>query len=280
MSLELRRARREELDVALNWAAAEGWNPGLNDAGCFWAADPGGFFVGLHDDEPAAFISAVRYADGFGFLGFYLVRPDLRGRGYGLAVWAAGVQHLAGRNVGLDGVVEQQDNYRRSGFTLAYRNVRYEGTGATPSPVTGTLTPLSEVPFSLLAAYDRRLFQAPRQAFLERWVAQPGSLAVGKLVGGELVGYGVLRRCRVGFKAGPLFADNGDVADELFVAMRSFAGEGTPVLLDIPEVNRAAVSLAERHGMRPVFETARMYNHQPPAIPLERIFGVTTFELG
>jgi hypothetical protein len=30
------------LDQAMEWAAAEGWNPGLNDADCFHIADPTG----------------------------------------------------------------------------------------------------------------------------------------------------------------------------------------------------------------------------------------------
>jgi len=36
----------------------------------------------------------------------------------------------------------------------------------------------------------------------------------------------------------------------------------------------------ERHGMQKVFETARMYTGQPPAVPIGCIFGVTSFELG
>ena len=46
------------------------------------------------------------------------------------------------------------------------------------------------------------------------------------------------------------------------------------------ETNAAARGLAERHGMAPVFETARMYAGDAPSEPVERIFGVTTFELG
>jgi len=45
-------------------------------------------------------------------------------------------------------------------------------------------------------------------------------------------------------------------------------------------VNSEAVALAERHGMKVVFETARMYRGDRPALPLERVFGITTFELG
>lgn len=40
------------------------------------------------------------------------------------------------------------------------------------------------------------------------------------------------------------------------------------------------MDLARRHGMREVFATARMYNREIPALPLDGIFGVTTFELG
>ena len=112
----------------LGWAADEGWNPGRCDAIPFHAADPTGFLIAeAEDGEPAAAISVVRYGDSFGFLGLYIVRPEYRGRGLGMAVWKAGMEYLAGRTVGLDGVVAQQDNYRKSGFELAHRNVRFQG---------------------------------------------------------------------------------------------------------------------------------------------------------
>jgi hypothetical protein len=49
---------------------------------------------------------------------------------------------------------------------------------------------------------------------------------------------------------------------------------------DTPEANPAAIALAGRHGMTPVFETARMYKNGSPAMRLDRCFGVTTFEPG
>ena len=42
------------------------------------------------------------------------------------------------RNVGLDGVVEQQPNYRMSGFSYAYANVRYEGRASHTSERSDT----------------------------------------------------------------------------------------------------------------------------------------------
>jgi aryl-alcohol dehydrogenase-like predicted oxidoreductase len=46
------------------------------------------------------------------------------------------------------------------------------------------------------------------------------------------------------------------------------------------ESNAAAAAIAREAGMRPAFETARMYTGDTPAIPVERVFGVTSFELG
>src|SRR5215210_8936288 len=92
--LVIRPGSRGELDLTVEWAANEGWNPGLSDAECFYAADPEGFLLAFRDGEPVASISVVRYGSDFGFLGLYIVRPNLRGRGYGYQLWRAGMAHL------------------------------------------------------------------------------------------------------------------------------------------------------------------------------------------
>jgi hypothetical protein len=50
--------------------------------------------------------------------------------------------------------------------------------------------------------------------------------------------------------------------------------------LDVPEVNAEAMVIAQKYEMTSMFETARMYCPIIPQLPTERIFGVTTFELG
>ena len=67
---------------------------------------------------------------------------------------------------------------------------------------------------------------------------------------------------------------------ELFLLLFNHAEPASAPFLDVPEANAAAVALAQRHGMWPVFETARMYTGDAPAIAMERVFGITTFELG
>ena len=82
--LTVRVMDRSEIAIASDWAAAEGWNPGLCDAACFATVDASGFYIGELNGVAASTISVVNYDDRFAFLGFYIVRPDLRGRGYGL----------------------------------------------------------------------------------------------------------------------------------------------------------------------------------------------------
>lgn len=278
--MEIRAMALAELEMVLEWAAAEGWNPGWQDAASFYAADPGGFLLGLVEGEAVASIFAVQYGSDFGFIGGYIVRPGWRGQGHGMAVWRAGMARLAGRNVGLDGVPAQQANYARSGFQLAHRNVRYEGQGGALPPEDRVL-PLSGDDVAAVLAYDRAFFPAPRERFLRHWLAQEGSIVLGvRDDQGALLGYAVLRPCRSGFKIGPLCAESPAVADELLHALRGRVPPGEPVYLDVPEPNSAAIALAAQHGMRPCFETARMYTGAAPQLPLARQYGITSFELG
>src|SRR5919201_109684 len=174
--LKIRSMRADEIALAIDWAAAEGWNPGLADAACFTTVDTDGFLIGELDGAPAATVSCVNYDERFAFLGFYIVRADLRGRGLGLRIWNAAIAHAGVRTMGLDGVVAQQDNYRKSGFRLAYANIRYAGrVGHLSAPVVA-IVPLKEVPFAALEADDARVFPAPRATFLRAWIGAPGHI--------------------------------------------------------------------------------------------------------
>lgn len=276
----IKRMSRKELDIVVDWAASEGWNPGLYDADCFYNSDSEGFLLGLYKGEPVAAISAVKYGASFGFLGFYIVTPQYRGRGFGLAIWNAAIKYLDGRNIGLDGVVDQQENYKKSGFNLAYRNIRYEGRGSGEQSKDERIVPLSTIPFETIASYDRTHFPDKRESFIKCWTKQPESTALAIKQEGSLAGYGVIRLCRSGCKIGPLFANTPELAEHLFLALKATTKQDTPVYIDTPEPNRAAISLAERNGMKVVFETARMYTKNTPDLPVSQIFGVTTFELG
>lgn len=275
--IEVRHLTATEVHLAVSWARDEGWNPGVNDAACFYAADPGGFLTSLHEGEPAAVISLVRYDPAFAFLGLYICRPDLRSQGYGMRVWQAAIEQAGDRAIGLDGVPAQQANYARSGFVYAWRSVRYRIDGRGPDP--GSLVDLDTVALADVARYDRDKFEADRQTFLRAWIAQPGARRLGAIRDGMLVGWGLVRPCAKGSKIGPLLADDSATAERLLDGLLAVAPDG-PVFLDVPETNPAAARLAETRAMTPCFETARMYRGDAPPIAIDKVYGITTFEVG
>ncbi len=271
---------RREFDYAVEAAAAEGWNPGLHDGDVFYSTDPMGFFVARLDQKPVGCISAVSYEGLFGFIGFYIVDRQYRGKGYGIKLWNEAMKRLEGHNIGLDGVIEQQKNYKKSGFTLAYSNIRFEWIKSEINTDFSDMVSIEDVPFNDLTEYDSRFFPTQRSHFLTSWINMPESKSFAYVKGDELQGYGVIRKCRQGYKIGPLFSDNSIIAGRLYNALSDFAGNGDPIYLDVPEINMEALGTAESYGMKKVFATARMYTGEEPKILLHQIFGVTSFELG
>ena len=286
--LKIRNMTRSEVDELVDWAAAEGWNPGLHDAELFWATDQEAF---LAADLEGALIgggAVTSYDEEFGFMGFFIMKPEYRGRGLGNKLWYARRDRLLGRlrsgaTIGLDGVFAMQDFYAKGGFVFSHRNLRFRTDVATPrgtSLLDGEdIVPLADIPFELVLDYDRTCFPASRPTFLRGWISQPDALALGCQRDGKLSGYGVVRRCREGCKIGPLFADDALAANALYLHLSDFAANG-PLYLDAPENNPAAIEFVHQHGMTEVFGCARMYLGPPPVLADDRIYGVTTFELG
>jgi RimJ/RimL family protein N-acetyltransferase len=276
----IRVMQPHELSMVIDWAAAEGWNPGLQDADVFYQADPQGFFLGLLDGVPIAAASGVRYGDDYGFVGLLIVLPEFRDKTYGWRVGQAAMQHLAGRTVGIDGVVAHQPSYRRLGFTYAHRNVRYQGVVARQVNQPQGLATAGAVNFADIEAFDRCCFPAERPVFLRNWLQYPGGHALVRQHAGHVTGYALARPCTDGYKIGPLFADSPGDAEALLSGILAALPIGSNYYLDVPQTNLAAMALVEKQGMTMVFETARMYSGAMPELPISRIFGITTFELG
>lgn len=285
--LVFRNMTRPEVDELVSWAAREGWNPGLHDADAFWHFDPDAFIAAEHDGRMVGAGAITSYDGEFGFMGFFIVRPEFRGRGYGNTLWHERRERLLrrlrpGATIGMDGVFDMQPYYARGGFVFSHRNIRFRAdvpADFSPAAHDPSIVPLDEVPLGELLAYDRSCFPADRARFLERWIVQPDSRALGCVRAGRLAGFGVVRRCREGCKVGPLFADDVEAALALYEQLARFSA-GDPLFIDVPEYNRAAAELVRSQRMTEVFGCARMYLGPAPDLAHERVFGVTTFELG
>ncbi len=267
-----------EVGTALDWAAAEGWNPGLDDAAAFLAADPGGFLMGWEGTEPVACISVVRHSADYGFLGLYICRPEWRGQGHGWALWQAGLAHLGARTVGLDGVVAQQAAYARSGFVADHRTVRH--LGVVRPRAAAAVVPSTAAMLPALVALDAAASGVARPGYLGPWLTDTATRRTLVLPqDGRPAAVGTVRRCRDGLKVGPLLAAKAEDAAALLGALAAI-WPGQPLAIDVPEPNRPAMDLATGLGLAPVFETARMYKGPPPAARTALVFGEATLELG
>lgn len=271
-----RTATPEEIELMLDWAADEGWNPGLADARAFQAADPQGFFVAEAEGQPVAAISVVNHSPQMAFLGLYLCLPDYRGRGIGYALWTQALTHAGERTVGLDGVPAQEANYAKSGFVLAGRTRRFEGTldRCDTPPTLASATDLEAI-----ARLDRAANGYDRPTFLAAWTAQSDSRKTVLLrtpLG--ITGFATARLCRDGCKIGPIVAAT---VDEALTLARQAASalDRTGVIIDTPDVPGGLGQNLQGMGFEESFATARMYRGPAPS-PGPTLQAITTMELG
>lgn len=275
--IHYRNATLSELSECLDWAAQEGWNPGLDDAAAFDQADPDGFFVAVDDgDRPVASISVVHHTDHFAFLGLYIVRPAYRGQGIGLSLWQHALSHAGERTVGLDGVPEQQQNYVKSGFAHAGGTTRFSGVLAGQTdPEVRTASP-ADIP--AMIAKEAEASGVMKHAYLQAWFAQSPNRKTFVIDGPQgITGVCTVRVCRAGAKIGPLVADTRAIADRM-IAHAAQIVDG-PLTLDVPDTSSALRSLSQAYGFEAGFQTARMYRGPFTTTPHPN-FAVVSLELG
>ncbi len=75
--MNIRRMTRNELDVLVEWASREGWNPGLDDAEVFWTTDPEGFIAAEIAGELIGGGSIVAYGKKVRLPGFLHRTPGI-----------------------------------------------------------------------------------------------------------------------------------------------------------------------------------------------------------
>ncbi len=272
-----REMMRDELDVVLGWARAEGWNPGLDDAEAFYSADPNGFFLAEDDGEPVAAISVVNHSDEFAFLGLYICRPTHRGRGIGYDLWQHSLTHAGNRTVGLDGVPDQQDNYVKSGFIHAGATTRYSGkiTGSAHDRIREAAK--ADIPG--LIALEARASGLHKPAFLSAWFRNSGHRMTFLLEGDrrQVGGIATVRTCQSGAKVGPLVAS--DRSNALALLHHAATEFGEDLIIDVPSTSPELERICRAKGLSPGFHTARMYRGSA-RIPSADFYAVATLELG
>ena len=256
-ALELREIQRSELPILLKWYQDAQWNPGLNDLDTFSATETAHFYVGLLNDDIVSCIAATIYQSHYAFLGYYFVQPDsLRGKGYGIQVWDYACDELERKgiqDIGLDGVIEQIDNYAKKGFVSAYLHQRhvYEVNGNETCAAAVVTSPPS---INELIAFDAQYVYEERPSFAQAWLtADPTRKhATIRDANGSITGYAAIRQATEGYRLGPLYALNTSDAIDLINSLCVGLPKGTPVYLDIPQANTKRQVLIDSLNLVPI----------------------------
>lgn len=280
LPMEIRVATPEDVDWMVSQEVREGWNPGVDDAIPFRAADKDGLFVGvLPSGERVACVLGVAFGESYGFIGTYIVVPEHRGKGYGLALFQHALARLGDRCVELEAVEAQQENYAKLGFVKLFNTRRYSfKSPSVPVPRDPHIVPVHLASdLDAVTAFDRECVPGPRSAFLASWLSTRPALQW--VEDGRIRGYGVVRpSVSGGVKVAPLFAENADIAQALLDALMGLGAPGTEVVIDIPDVN--ASFWEGREGWTIGFITGHMATATPPPYALDRVYGWTTLEMG
>ncbi len=281
--IELQKLNLSDLKTLVGWASNEGWNPGNDDAEVFWNTDSDGFYGYFIENQLIAGGAIVSYNNEYGFMGLFIVHPEFRSLGLGRKLWFARRDLLLSRlksnsSIGMDGVLAMQPFYNKGGFNIAFKDERYEFISKEYN-YSNLISPIGEYDYNEIVKYDTTCFGFNRAPFLKGWLSMPESKALLYKKDNKIEGYAVIRKAELGYKIGPLFADNEFIADELFKACASIA-PNNPIFLDIPVINLNAISLVKKYGGKYVFECARMYYGKAPSSAINQVYGITTFELG
>ncbi|KAF9975640.1 hypothetical protein BGZ73_000655 [Actinomortierella ambigua] len=319
-SFALEQATPEEArNIFFKYAKSEQWNPTRNGYEYDLAvmkADPTAFWLGKIEDPETktkslvSIISATHYGDKQGWIGLNICDKAYRGRGYGLKGFLDALGKFPpGASVGLDGVMAQLDNYKKSGFVhYAWTNERRHGNiediftklnvdEAKHASRIVDANKLSSERFSQLAKVETEASGLDRPEFTEHWVRfHNGDEHRFNAVylsedHQKVLGFACVRPAVASYRVGPLYAQSEEIATALLAnlgrqiqaahAKQALEGVGLVMDVDAPDTNKIAMALFGRLGWPNTFPCARLwYGAGVPKATVEHCYGIGSLEFG
>ena len=283
---DIRPMTRDELDVVLDWADEEGWNPGLADADVFWRIDRSGLWAVDVDGVLVGSGATIAHGSNHVVIGLVHVRPEHRRQGIATRTFPwlvdGALSRMAeGTTVALDVPDHLHDLAERFGFRPVRRIARMVGRAAESrrGAHAGEVRALASVPVDAVVDYDATHVGAQRRDLLETWLHPQGGFSLGVYEGRALRGMAVMRPARRGYRIGPLFADDPDIAEELMGSLSRLV-LGHTVTLDVPTDNPHALALAARHGLTETSSVVHLELGDVAPAPEGSVYAVTSVEIG
>ncbi|NDL55833.1 GNAT family N-acetyltransferase [Phytoactinopolyspora sp. XMNu-373] len=273
-------ATPEEWKVVTEWGNGEHWNIGFRDPECFFAIDPGGFFLGKAGGRPVSAVSLVNYDDSYAVWGHYLVAPGERGKGYGIGVCKVASRHSGNRTTAGDAMPEQVQNYSKDGSQPIHKTVHWYGDLARTGSQHEQVVPITAAHLDAVADYDAESFPARRGPFLEKWLFAEGHRALVYLSDDGVAGYGVIRPAPVGHRIGPLTADTPEIAHALLESLTAELPAGETMSVFAPDLQPATAGLLTDLGLAEHFHVVRMWRGPRPDLRTERVYAISSLEVG
>ncbi|CDG22368.1 conserved protein of unknown function [Xenorhabdus poinarii G6] len=273
-------ATPETWQVVEEMARQERWDLGKGDAGRFLNVDTQGFYIGYWQDKPISSISAVNYTQNYTHVGHYIVNPDFRGQGLGLAVWRIAIEHAEGRCIGLDGMPAQEANYKKWGFKTHYHTFRMAGAATKNIVELHNIELVDQKNIASVIHYDESFVGYSRASLLAEWFFGQGRKGLLKVGNKGIEGVIGLRPSDDGYRIGPFYAVNEHSMKTLMLAAMNEIPQQTNVTLDIPEYAQQTIAFANALGFKTLFHTCRMYRGEPLVDYQLGINALASLELG
>jgi len=247
--LVLRAMRPEDAEAALALSQEAGWNQTVED----WRFMLGrGQGLGVREPGGAWAASSLVLPQGpaVSWISMVLVARRHRRKGYGTMLLKRCIEAVraTGAVPGLDATELGRPVYLPQGFRDLYALSRWRldaRPADEPAPAGCTLRPVEEADLDRIVAFDAPRTRTERADTLRYLFGRTRSHACLAERRGGLVGYALGRPGRKSAQAGPVIADDPEVAVALLSRM---AALGPPVILDVPDAHAAVTEWLQRHG--------------------------------
>jgi GNAT superfamily N-acetyltransferase len=288
----------DEVSIAMEWAAQEGWNVGKHDAKAYYKAFPSGCRLLLVKEQLVGAIFLANYSKDFVFIGLFVVEKSFRGKGFGKILWEYAMREVEKKiSVGLYAVPQQVSRYASSNFKTLNNILRWNAqapavtnfsVGANSLNKTLLIEKSNTDLIAQVNEYESKMFPAPRFELIKAMLELPQVVGVAIKESEQIVGYGLIRPCQKGYRIGPLYANSFEAVKALTTKLlEMIAGLNETVVFDTlpPSQNRFITMFAEYFNLQRVndADTYAMFKGEIPKEieeSFEKTYAACSLELG